>query len=194
MKGTPYIYQGEELGMTNYPFTSFDELDDIEELNMIEERRAKGFSDEALMKAIRQVGRDNARTPMQWDLTANAGFTTANPWLAVNPNYTEINVASNLDDKNSVFYTYQKLIALRKTQDWIINGDFELLESVENVFAYLRKFDSKQYLIVVNLSDVDEFFESPYEKKTELISNDSFPENLTNVKLKPWTAFAVEVK
>ena len=138
MKGTPYIYQGEELGMTNYSFELIEEVNDIESRNMFAERLAAGHSENEIMDSIRRVGRDNARTPMQWTAGENAGFTDGKPWLAVNPNHEEINADQAMSDPDSVFYTYQKLIELRKQHDWVIYGDFKLIDSEADVFAYLR--------------------------------------------------------
>ncbi|MDR4288179.1 glucohydrolase, partial [Bacillus thuringiensis] len=128
MRGTPYIYQGEEIGMTNYPFKDLNELDDIESLNYAKEAFTNGKSMETIMDSIRMIGRDNARTPMQWDASQNAGFSTADKtWLPVNPNYKDINVQAALKNSNSIFYTYQQLIQLRKENDWLVDADFELL-------------------------------------------------------------------
>lgn len=193
MRGTPFIYQGEEIGMTNYPFETIDQVKDIESLNMYQERIAQGYEPEAIMDSIRTIGRDNARTPMQWDSSHAGGFTTGTPWLAVNDNYKDINVAAALDDPNSVFYTYQKLISLRKAHEWIVYGDYELLATSENVFAYLRKYEGNEYLVVVNFSDETEQFSSQYVKTSEVIANGSFPENLADVTLAPWDAFVVGV-
>ncbi|HEY0222556.1 MAG TPA: alpha-glucosidase [Lactovum miscens] len=194
MKGTPYIYQGEEIGMTNFPFVKFDELNDVESRNWAVVAREKGWPEEKIMDAIRRIGRDNARTPMQWDLTENAGFTTSKPWIAVNPNYKEINVLTDLSMPNSIFRTYQKLIRLRKENDWVVKGKFELLESADNVFAYLRNFEGKKYLIVVNLSNEQNIFESDFEIKNLLIHNYGIVENINSFNLKPWEAFACEIK
>ena len=120
MEGTPYIYQGEEIGMTNIRLENIDEYNDIETLNMYKDRISKGYSHEEIMNSIYIKGRDNARTPMQWDDSENAGFTTGKPWLAVNKNYKEINVKKALEDKNSIFYHYKKLIEIRKNNDTII--------------------------------------------------------------------------
>ena len=114
MQGTPYIYQGEELGMTNVRFADISQYQDIETLNMYKERLDEGYSKEEIMNSIYAKGRDNARTPMQWSGEVNAGFTKGTPWLEVNPNYTKINAESELSDPDSVFYYYQKLIRLRK--------------------------------------------------------------------------------
>ena len=144
MEGTPYIYQGEELGMTNTPFPSIDDYDDVETLNAYHVLKAKGWSEEKLMQAVHAKSRDNARTPMHWDDSAQAGFTTGTPWLPVNPNYTEINAASQVNDKDSVFSYYKQLIRLRKEIPVIVDGAFcLLLPDDEEVFAYHRKNDEQ---------------------------------------------------
>lgn len=193
MRGTPFIYQGEEIGMTNYPFETIDQIQDIESLNLYKERLGQGYTPDQIMASIRAVGRDNARTPMQWDRTDHAGFTKGIPWLAVNENYDTINVASALADKASIFYTYQKLIALRKAEDWVVYGDFELIETSEDVFAYLRRFEGKHYLVVVNFSDAPAIFESELVAGRGIVSNCDLPKELSQVSLAPWDAFALEV-
>ncbi|WP_202765482.1 alpha-glucosidase, partial [Enterococcus lactis] len=128
MKGTPYIYQGEELGMTNCPIDDISEAKDIETINMYNERISSGFTKEEILESINAKGRDNARTPMQWNAREHAGFTTGIPWLRVNPNYKEINAEEALADQDSVFYMYKKLIDLRRKHDIIVWGDYELVE------------------------------------------------------------------
>lgn len=194
MKGTPYIYQGEELGMTNYPFESIKEVNDIESRNMFAERLAAGHSENEIMDSIRRVGRDNARTPMQWTAGENAGFTDGKPWLAVNPNHEEINADQAMSDPNSVFYTYQKLIELRKQHDWVIYGDFKLIDSEADVFAYLRTYKGKKYLVVANLSDEENQFKTGFVCRDLLIHNGNFLPELSQIKLKAWEAFACEVE
>ncbi len=194
MKGTPYIYQGEELGMTNFPFTDFAQVDDVESRNWAAEARTKGWSEDKIMDAIRRIGRDNARTPMQWTAGENAGFTSGKPWLAVNPNYTEINADKAVSDENSVFYTYKKLIELRHQHDWVVYGEFELLESAPEVFAYLRKYEGKKYLVVANLSDEQNSFKSGFVPKQLLVHNYELMAEISQVNLMPWEAFACEVE
>lgn len=153
MQGTPYIYQGEEIGMTNVKFTSLDDYRDIETINMYNERRALGYSHEEIMNSIYGKGRDNARTPMQWDSTDNAGFTTGTPWIKVNPRYKEINAKAALEDPSSIFYFYQKLIQLRKEMDIITKGGFELLlKDHSQLFVYERKLYDERLLVVCNFS------------------------------------------
>ena len=195
MRGTPYIYQGEEIGMTNYPFRTLEELNDIESLNYAKEALEKGTPLEVIMDQIRHVGRDNARTPMQWDTSKNAGFSTADKtWLAVNPNYKDINVASALANPDSIFYTYQKLIELRKTQDWLIDADFELLETTNKVFAYIRKTKDSSYLVVVNLSDQEQDFCYNFDRAEVIIANTDLEPYTDQGKLQAWDAFCVKVK
>lgn len=194
MHGTPYIYNGEEIGMTNYPVKSIDEVEDIESINMYKERLALGYSKDELIHAINVKGRDNARTPMQWSDDAEAGFTTGMPWLHVNPNYVDINVKNALADHNSIFYTYQKLIKLRHENDIVVNGDFELVSTDDNVLAYYRVLGNERWLVVANLSSKQERFTSTDEIQRILISNYDLPETLLGMTLKPYEAFAVAVK
>ncbi|MDT2847880.1 alpha-glucosidase [Vagococcus carniphilus] len=193
MKGTPYIYQGEEIGMTNYPVSSIDEVEDIESVNMYNERLSLGFTKEEIITSINGKGRDNARTPMQWDKTENAGFTTGTPWLHVNPNHKDINVESALEDKNSIFYTYQKLIQLRKDNPIVVWGEYELQETADKVFSYVRTYANKTWLVVTNLSNEEQAFKTDATIKEVLIENMATPKDISNLTLKPWQAFAVEI-
>lgn len=150
MQGTPYIYQGEELGMTNAPY-AIEDYRDIETRNMYRERLEKGYDVKAIMASIHAKGRDNARTPMQWDDSENAGFTEGIPWLRVNPNYKVINAVSQIHDENTVFACYRQLIRLRKTYDVFVNGTFQmLLNDDENFFAYQRENPSCRLLVICN--------------------------------------------
>ena len=154
MEGTPYVYQGEELGMTNVRFASIEQYQDIEIRNMYRERLEKGYAEKDIMESIYAKGRDNARTPMQWDDTENAGFTTGTPWIGVNPNYQEINAQSQIDDENSVFHYYKKLIHLRKENSIFVDGDFTLLlPEDENIFAYVREYEGRKLLVAANFTD-----------------------------------------
>ncbi|GLS91646.1 glucan 1,6-alpha-glucosidase [Psychromonas marina] len=153
LKGTPYIYQGEEIGMTNVKFDNIEDYQDIETLNLYEERIASGVSHESMMEGIYKNGRDNARTPMQWNNTFNAGFSTGKPWIKLNPNYVEINVESALSEPTSIFHYYQKLIKLRKQHAVIVYGEFQpLFEEHAQVFAYLRKLDNDTVVVINNFS------------------------------------------
>ena len=188
LQGTPYIYQGEELGMTNarYPI---QEYRDIETLNLYRERLAKGFSEEDIMASIHAKGRDNARTPMQWTDGLNAGFSAAEPWIKVNPNHTKINAQNQLTDPDSVYYYYQKLIALRKRYDVFIEGAYELLCSESpNVFAYKRVGRKETLYVVCHFGAAEA--ELPRELaevcREHLISN--YPQS-RGTALRPFEAF-----
>lgn len=150
MQGTPYIYQGEELGMTNVNF-EIEDYRDIETLNMYKERMAAGYAKADIMHSLHVKSRDNARTPMQWDASENAGFTKGEPWIKVNPNYTEINAASQVDDPDSIFSCYRKLVHLRKEYPVFVDGRFELLLPEDNnIFAYTRENEDSKLLVVCN--------------------------------------------
>ena len=181
--------------MTNYPFQTLDQVNDIASLNNAKEALEKGTPLEVIMDQIRHVGRDNARTPMQWEPSKNAGFSSADKtWLAVNPNYKDINVASALANPDSIFYTYQKLVELRKTQDWLIDADFELLETADKVFAYIRKTQDSSYLIAVNLSDQEQDFDYDFEVAEVVIANTELKPIADQGKLQAWDALCVKVK
>ena len=165
MCGTPYIYQGEELGMTNYPFTCVDECDDLEAHDAYRMLTHDcGCSHEEAMDALRAKCRDNARTPMQWDATPNAGFTTGTPWLPVNPNYTSINAQAQIADPGSVFSFYKGLIAYRHQSDLLVEGTFRLLEpQSKELFVYERARGDERLLVVCNFCDHDVAWEVPAE-------------------------------
>ena len=192
MKGTPYIYQGEELGMTNVRFEDINEYNDIESLNMYKDRLSKGYTHEEIMESIYAKGRDNARTPMQWDDSENAGFTTGTPWLAVNKNYDKINAKQCLQDENSIFNHYKKLIDIRKNNDTIIYGDYKLLcEDDNNIFAYVRELNGDKILVVCNFYDKDvEFkFEGDFNYSKVLLSNyNDSSKMIEKLKLRPYEA------
>nr|WP_314757613.1 alpha-glucosidase [uncultured Lachnoanaerobaculum sp.] len=174
MQGTPYVYQGEELGMTNTVFNFVDDFRDLESVNAYRELVESGlYTDEDMFPKIAHKSRDNARTPMQWDASENAGFTTGKPWIAVNPNYKKINVADQLKREDSVFHYYQKLIRLRKENEIIVYGNYELLlPEDENIFAYIRTLDNQKLLVVCNFSKSEQKFDfSGYENAKVLISN-----------------------
>ncbi|WP_182199935.1 glycoside hydrolase family 13 protein [Paraliobacillus salinarum] len=152
MKGTPFIYQGQEIGMTNVKFESIDDYNDVAIKNLYKQERRAGKTHDEIMKVIWKNGRDNSRTPMQWSNKEYAGFTTHNPWMKVNPNYGDVNVADNLSDPNSIYHYYKKLIALRKSSETLINGQYDLvLEDHPNVYAYIRFDENHKYLILVNM-------------------------------------------
>lgn len=152
MQGTPYIYQGEELGMTNVRFDLIEDYQDIETVNMYQEKREAGVSHDDIMTKIYAKGRDNARTPMQWSAEPNGGFTTGTPWLKVNPNYKDINALQH-KDPDSIYQYYKKLIGLRKNMDIITHGDFELLHREDpDVFAYTRTWNDEKLTVYCNFS------------------------------------------
>jgi oligo-1,6-glucosidase len=152
-RGTPYVYQGEELGMTNFPFRALDEFRDIESLNHHAEAVAQGEDRERVLEGLRAMGRDNARTPVQWDATEHAGFTTGTPWLAVNPNHVEVNAEAAVADPDSVFHHYRRLIELRHTEAIVTDGAFELLlADDERVYAFTRSLGAEQWLVLGNFS------------------------------------------
>lgn len=183
MQGTPYIYQGQEIGMTNVSFPSIEYYRDVETINLWNDVVVnKGYDPDKILKAIHYRGRDNARTPMQWDATEHAGFTTGTPWINVNPNYRDINVEQALKDENSVFHYYKKLIRLRKEHPIIVYGSYELLlEDDEQIYAYVRKFNDEQLLVITNFSSEQPTFTLPshitFTEKHLLISNYAVDEN-----------------
>ena len=179
--------------MTNYPFETLDQVEDIESLNYAREALEKGVPMEEIMDSIRVIGRDNARTPMQWDNSKNAGFSTGQPWLAVNPNYQAINVQEALANPDSIFYTYQNLVQIRKENSWLIRADFELLETTDKVFAYIRKDGDRRFLVVANLSNEEQVFVVEGNVKSVLIENTLAQEVFEKQILAPWDAFCVEL-
>lgn len=201
MQGSPYIYQGEELGMTNYPFRSPQDFRDIESINAYEEWCTQGrVSHEDFWPCITARSRDNARTPVQWDDTANAGFTTGTPWIAVNPNYKEINAKVETADENSVFHFYKKLIALRKTHPVMVYGKYELLlADSEELFVYTRTLEddgaesAKNLLVVCNFADREVSFTLPEEfvGASCMIANMENEYGHKEINLKPYEAFVL---
>lgn len=193
MQGTPYVYQGEELGMTNTVFNSVDDFRDLESINAYRELVESGlYTDEDMFPKIAHKSRDNARTPMQWDASENAGFTTGTPWIAVNPNYKKINVEDQLKREDSVFHYYKKLIKLRKEYEIIVYGKYELLlPEDEHIFAYVRTLGNQKLLVVCNFSKKEEKFDfTGYENAKVLISNYN-GDVMTEGIVKPYEAVAV---
>lgn len=195
MQGTPYIYQGEELGMTNAGFTSIDQYRDIESINAYHEIVDGGIAGEDyMMECLRFKSRDNARTPMQWDSSVNAGFTEGTPWIEVNPNYTGINARAALADKDSIFYYYKKLIGLRKEYQIITEGSYELLlPDSEELYVYTRTYGDEKLLTVCNFTGDIQKFEVPggFEKSRCLIGNYSRDVYKGQIELKPYEAFVL---
>ncbi len=156
LRGTPYVYQGEEFGMTNAHFASLEQYRDIESLNWARDALARGVPEEMVLRSLTTKSRDNARTPVQWDASANAGFTTGAPWIAVNPNHAEINAVAAVADPDSVFHHYRRLIELRHALPVVVHGDYRLLApDHQQVFAYVRTLGGERLLVVANLSGED---------------------------------------
>ena len=202
MQGTPYVYQGEELGMTNYPFSDIRDFRDVESINAYHEYTETLHVDsDKMISYLRNKSRDNARTPMQWDETAEAGFTTGVPWMPVNPNYKVINAAAQIGDEDSVYNYYRKLISLRKEHPIIVNGDFELVgEDDADVFVYLRHWKDQILWVACNFTDRMQKIVSPSSNHAEYRkwhvicdnyspSGDAFEKD--QIELQPYEAVAV---
>jgi oligo-1,6-glucosidase len=196
LQGTPYIYQGEEIGMTNVRFDSIDDYKDIETLNMYREKVIENGEDpQKVMEAIYAKGRDNARTPFQWDDSENAGFTTGTPWIKVNPNYKEINAKQAVEDPNSIYHYYRKLIQLRKQYPIVVYGSYDIiLPEHEQIYAYTRTYKNEKLLVILNFSADQPIFELPkditFKTKELLISNYDMndEETIETFTLKPYEA------
>ena len=195
MKGTPYIYQGEEIGMTNYPFSCIEDFFDVESVNMYRERKQMGYPEEEIIKSLCTKSRDNARTPMQWDNSPSAGFTEGTPWCRVNPNYTKINAEETLKDQNSIFHYYKKLIRLRKEEPILIYGTFELFcPEDEHIFAYTREWKGKKWLVVGNFYEKSACFDYHGKGRTLLSNYEQASETrLEQMKLRPYEATIYEI-
>ena len=197
MQGTPYVYQGEELGMTNCPFPTLEDLRDIESINAFHELTEAGkVNPEDMMRYIRLRGRDNARTPMQWDDSANAGFTTGTPWIMVNPNYTEINAKTEMEDPDSVFRYYQKIIGLRKKEKVMVYGTYQLLDpDNEKLYVYTRTLDNEKLLVICNFTEEEETYSVPEEfsEGEVLISNYHRETVEKEIMLKPYEALVLKI-
>lgn len=196
MQGTPYVYQGEELGMTNCPFNTLDNFRDLESINAFHELTEQGkMTEEDMMAAIGYKGRDNARTPMQWDDSAYAGFSTANPWIMVNPNYTKINAKDQVNREDSVFKYYQKLIKLRHESELIVYGTYDLiLDDDKDIYAYIRTLGDEKLIVYCNFSENTREVELPEEfvNKKVLISNYSDAKANQKITLRPYEAIVIQ--
>ena len=196
MQGTPYVYQGEELGMTNCPFNTLDNFRDLESINAFHELTEQGkMTEEDMMAAIGYKGRDNARTPMQWDDSAYAGFSTANPWIMVNPNYTKINAKDQINREDSVFKYYQKLIKLRHESELIVYGTYDLiLDDDKDIYAYIRTLGDEKLIVYCNFSENTRKVEIPEEfvNKKVLISNYSDAKANPKITLRPYEAIVIQ--
>ena len=191
MKGTPYIYQGEELGMLNAGFTQLSEYRDVESINAYHELvEQQGVPEEKMMEYLQRSGRDNARTPMQWDDSPHAGFTTGEPWIKVNPNYKYINAKLQMNNPSSIYNYYQKLIKLRHEKEIIVYGDFEmLLAESEEIFAYRRKLGGNELLVLCNFTD--KRVEIPMETLEYQFLIGNYQDTLWN-ELRPYEAVVLE--
>lgn len=189
LQGTPYIYQGEEIGMTNLYLDDISQYRDIESTNAYQIMSENGFTNDAILDILQDKSRDNSRSPVQWDDSENAGFTTGTPWIDVAKNYKQINVKQALADKNSVFYTYQKLIALRHNLDIITYGEVKpLLEEHPQIFAYERKLDDKSILVLANFTDEPVDVPSSIDiEGSILINNGTYHSNV----LEPYQAISI---
>ena len=196
MQGTPYVYQGEELGMTNCPFNTLDNFRDLESINAFHELTEQGkMTEEDMMAAISYKGRDNARTPMQWDDSAYAGFSTANPWIMVNPNYTKINAKDQVNREDSVFKYYQKLIKLRHESELIVYGTYDLiLDDDKDIYAYIRTLGDEKLIVYCNFSENTREVEIPEEfvNGKVLISNYSDAKANQKITLRPYEAIVIQ--
>lgn len=202
MQGTPYIYQGEEFGMTNPNFASIDDYRDVESLNIFEILKGKGMTEQEILDILKQKSRDNSRTPVQWSDEENAGFTTGTPWIQPAANYKDINAEKAMADQDSVFYHYQKLIQLRKEYDIVTDGNYELLLADHDaIFAYIRNNDDEKLLVVNNFYSKEVEFLLPEQVDTEgvtstiLLSNyaDS-SEDMKQMKLRPYESVVYYLK
>lgn len=201
LQGTPYIYQGEEIGMTNPNFDDIDQYRDVESINAYYSLKNQGKSDKEIMAILKQKSRDNSRTPMQWNTNEHAGFTSGIPWIGVASNYKEINVDQALTDKDSIFFHYQKLIQLRKEHDVIAYGDFQLiLENHPQIFAYIRSYHNKKLLVINNFYSQETVFELPEGieltgESSILISNYQDTENrFDQLKLRAYESVVFYIK
>lgn len=202
MQGTPYIYQGEEIGMTNPGFKSIEDYRDVESLNMFQLLKSEGKSEQEILAILKEKSRDNSRTPVQWNREENAGFTTGTPWISVAPNYPAINVEDAVKDEKSVFAHYQKLISLRKEYDIITDGDYVLhLEEHPEIFAYTRNTEEESLLVINNFYGKETEFVLPEETGLQgedgsiLISNYSdSPKEFTKLVLRPYESIVYHIK
>ncbi|MCY6369701.1 alpha,alpha-phosphotrehalase [Clostridium ganghwense] len=202
MQGTPYVYQGEEIGMTNPKFDDIDKYKDVETLNIFNIKKSYGMDENTIMNIIKRKSRDNSRTPMQWNNSKNSGFTGGTPWIGVSPNYKDINVENALENEESIFYHYKKLITLRKKLDIIAYGDFKLiLKEHKDIFAYIRTYNNEKLLVINNFYGKETSFEIPAEINVEgykskvLISNykDS-SKKLKKVSLRPYESIVYHLE
>ncbi|MET3726529.1 alpha-glucosidase [Fictibacillus halophilus] len=199
MQGTPFIYQGQEIGMTNVQFDSIEDYDDVADKNRYRIKREEGVSHEDIMSVIWASSRDNSRTPMQWNSDENAGFTTGTPWMKVNPNFTEINVEKQEQDEHSILSFYKKMIALKKKNEVFTYGVYDLiLEEDEQIYAYTRTLGDEKVVVITNLSKTEAKFESELKLNANglLLANKEVVhhDDVTSLTLQPYEARVYRVK
>ncbi|MGD6993623.1 alpha,alpha-phosphotrehalase [Sutcliffiella horikoshii] len=202
MRGTPYIYQGEEFGMTNPGFVEISDYRDVESLNIFNLKKEAGMSEEEILEILRHKSRDNSRTPVQWNREENAGFTNGTPWIGVASNYKEINAETALNDEDSVFYHYKKLIELRKKYDVITHGDFQLISGDHpQIFAYIRNCENEKLLVVSNYYGKESSFVLPVDidvdgyKSEVLVSNyEDSNSQFNEITLRPYESIVYHLK
>ena len=202
MQGTPYIYQGEEFGMTNPKFEDISEYRDVESLNIYELKKQEGMSESEILAILKEKSRDNSRTPVQWNSEKHAGFTNGTPWINVASNYEYINAENALKDTNSVFYHYQKLIQLRKQHDIITYGDYQLiLEDHEDIFAYIRNGEDEKLLVINNFYGKETTFELPenidvngYRAEVLLSNYNDSETDVSRLSLRPYESIVFHLK
>lgn len=191
MKGTPFVYQGQELGMTNVSFDHIDQFRDLDSKHFYQEKLAAGWPVAKIMTSLRAKSRDNARTPMQWSTSKFAGFSHTQPWIEVNSNYPEINVADQQPSPQSTLNFYRQLIDLRLTDETLLSGQYHLIDTHDHqLYVYTREANNSGYLVVTNLSDQPAEFQVPDQfKLTNLVlSNDPAAALDSLIALKPWAA------
>ena len=199
-QGTPFIYQGQEIGMTNVKYENIDDYNDIKSVGIYNDMIAKGIDKEKALRHLWAVSRDNARTPMQWDASSNSGFSKSNPWIKINPNYRDINVENQLNDKDSILNFYKKMIKIRKENEALIYGEYKLiLEDDENIYSYIREFENEKFIIITNLTDKKVEFN--YDKEVLkyenlIISNYNIKahEDINKILLNPYEARLYKLK
>ncbi|HCV0778072.1 TPA: alpha-glucosidase [Staphylococcus aureus] len=193
-QGTPFIYQGQEIGMTNYPFESIETFNDVAVKNDYQIVKAQGGDVDALLAKYKDENRDNSRTPMQWDDTLNGGFTNGEPWFPVNLNYKTINVAQQLEDEHSVLQFYKDLIQLRKSNDVYVYGQFDLVDAENSqVFAYTRTLNEKQVLIVGNLTNHEAELTVPFDLSHGEVKLFNYDAKVNLKQLRPYEACVIEL-
>lgn len=193
-QGTPFIYQGQEIGMTNYPFESIETFNDVAVKNEYQIVKENGGDVNQLLDKYKMENRDNSRTPMQWNSNNYAGFTNVEPWFPVNPNYKEINVADQLEDENSVLNFYKSLIQLKKSADIYTYGQFDLIDADNpNIFAYTRTLDNEKVLIVGNLTDKESKLNLDDDIKAFDILLHNYDTDINFDKIQPYEAFVLKI-